>query len=76
MKVKHIKTPESTEEVSPHQGEKWLGSQKRHRNTLLPEKSGGRIGIRTCKSMEQDQTRKRAHAGRGPDAKREIPVKA
>jgi hypothetical protein len=55
MKAEHVKTTETTEEVSSPPGEKGLWIPKRHRNTALPEKNGWRTGKTACKSVERKE---------------------
>jgi hypothetical protein len=38
MKAEHVKTPETTEEVSSLLGEAGLGGPKKHRNSPAPKK--------------------------------------
>jgi hypothetical protein len=54
MKAEHVKTPETTEEVSSHPGEKEQWSQKRHRNTPNAGKKPNEPGKKACKSGRRE----------------------
>jgi hypothetical protein len=50
MKAEHVKTPETTEEVSSHLGKKGIGAKKGTETPPESEKNRGRTGKKACKS--------------------------
>ena len=77
MKAEHVKTPETTEEVSSHPGEKGVESQKKaSKHPLCQRKTEGGLEKGLVNLWSRQKIMKKAHAGRGQDTKWEIPNKA
>jgi hypothetical protein len=67
MKVDHVKTTETTEEVSSHGVEKRVERRKSHRNTPCAGENRGRTGKKTqnnpWKPVEQEENRENGPRG-------------
>jgi hypothetical protein len=75
MKAEHVKTPENTEEVSSHPGEKGLGRTKRHRNTPSARekpRTDCKNDLQICEAGRKSRKRPTLVVGKNPNGKSQL----
>jgi hypothetical protein len=75
MKAEHVKTPETTEEVSSHPGETGLGGTKRHRNTPCARekpRADWKRDLQICGAGRKSRTRPTLVVGQKPYGKSQV----